>query len=50
MRAPSFEAALYLCELLLGAEVARGIAGGLVIDWDLSAVRFERAATAASTR
>jgi len=37
--APSFEAALYLCELLYGAEVARGIAGGLVIDWSLDDVR-----------
>jgi transcriptional regulator GlxA family with amidase domain len=36
--APSFEAALYLCEVLYGAEVARGIAGGLVIDWKLSEV------------
>jgi transcriptional regulator GlxA family with amidase domain len=39
--APSFEAALYLCELLYGAEVARGIAGGLVIDWDLASVDHE---------
>jgi transcriptional regulator GlxA family with amidase domain len=37
--APSFEAALYLCEVLFGAEAARGIARGLVIDWDLGAVR-----------
>ncbi len=36
--APSFEPALYLCELLYGAQVARGIAGGLVIDWDKDAV------------
>ena len=36
--AKSFEAALYLTELLYGAEVARSIAGGLVIDWDLSSV------------
>lgn len=35
---PSFYAALYLCELLYGAEAARGIAGGLVIDWDLAAI------------
>jgi transcriptional regulator GlxA family with amidase domain len=40
--APSFEAALYLCELLYGAEVARGIAGGLVIDWDLDQIAYER--------
>jgi transcriptional regulator GlxA family with amidase domain len=36
--AKSFEAALYLTELLYGAEVARSIAGGLVIDWNLSSV------------
>ena len=33
--ARSFEPALYLCELLYGKRVADGIAGGLVIDWDL---------------
>lgn len=32
--APSFEPALYLCELLYGEAAARGIAAGLVIDWD----------------
>ncbi len=36
--ARSFEAALYLCEYLYGAEVARRLAQGLVIDWDLNAV------------
>lgn len=36
--AKSFEAALYLCEYLYGAEVARRLATGLVIDWDLSQV------------
>jgi len=36
--AKSFEAALYLCEHLYGAEVARRLAGGLVIDWDLEKV------------
>lgn len=36
--APSFDAALYLTELLYGPEKARGIAGGLVIDWDLKRV------------
>lgn len=36
--ARSFEAALYLCELLYGAEVSRRLAQGLVIDWDLSQV------------
>jgi transcriptional regulator GlxA family with amidase domain len=38
--AKSFEAALYLCEHLYGAEIARSIAKGLVIDWDLSQVSF----------
>ncbi len=36
--AKSFEAALYLCEFLYGAEIARSLAGGLVIDWDLKKV------------
>ena len=36
--ARSFDPALYLCELLYGAKAARGIAGGLVIDWDLGAL------------
>ncbi|MBR9922038.1 MAG: glutamine amidotransferase [Bacteroidetes bacterium] len=36
--ARSFEAALYLCEHLYGAAVARRLAQGLVIDWDLSEV------------
>ncbi|MEM7186161.1 MAG: DJ-1/PfpI family protein [Bacteroidota bacterium] len=36
--AKSFEAALYLCELLYGDEIARSLAGGLVIDWDLETV------------
>ena len=36
--AKSFEAALYLCELLYGKEIAQSLAGGLVIDWDLKAV------------
>ncbi|NRA92196.1 MAG: DJ-1/PfpI family protein [Psychroserpens sp.] len=34
--AKSFEAALYLCELLYGKAIAESLAGGLVIDWDLS--------------
>jgi len=33
--ARSFEAALYLCEHLYGKEIAKELAGGLVIDWDL---------------
>jgi transcriptional regulator GlxA family with amidase domain len=36
--AKSFEAALYLCEYLYGPEVARRLAGGLVIDWSLEEV------------
>lgn len=36
--AKSFEAALYLCEHLYGEAVARRLAKGLVIDWDLAKV------------
>ena len=36
--AKSFEAALYLAEHLYGAAIARRLAKGLVIDWDLSEV------------
>lgn len=36
--AKSFEAALYLCELLYGKEVAKRLAQGLVIDWDVEKV------------
>lgn len=36
--AKSFEAALYLAEYLYGAEIARSLAGGLVIDWELKEV------------
>jgi len=36
--AKSFEAALYLCEHLYGKEIAKSLAGGLVIDWDLDEV------------
>ena len=36
--AKSFEASLYLCEHLYGAEIARSLAGGLVIDWKLDEV------------
>ncbi len=36
--ARSFDAALYLCERLYGPEIARSLAGGLVIDWNLKKV------------
>ncbi|WP_020535045.1 DJ-1/PfpI family protein [Lewinella cohaerens] len=36
--AKSFEAALYLCEYLYGAEVAQRLAKGLVIDWELEEI------------
>ncbi|MFN0727911.1 DJ-1/PfpI family protein [Polaribacter gochangensis] len=36
--AKSFEAALYLCEYLYGKEIAKTLAGGLVIDWNLDDV------------
>lgn len=36
--ARSFDAALYLCEVLYGKEVARRLAKGLVIDWNLEEV------------
>ena len=36
--AKSFEAALYLAEHLYGAEIARSLAKGLVIDWELEQV------------
>ena len=38
--AKSFEAALYLTEYLYGAEIARSIAKGLVIDWNLSDIKY----------
>lgn len=37
--APSFEPALYLCQRLYGAEIARDVGRGLVIDWELEVVR-----------
>ncbi len=40
--AKSFEAALYLCEYLYGAEIAQRLAKGLVIDWDLSELSFHK--------
>jgi len=36
--AKSFEAALYLCEYLYGKDIAKILAGGLVIDWKLEDV------------
>ena len=36
--AKSFEAALYLAELLYGKEIAKSLSKGLVIDWDLDNV------------
>lgn len=36
--AKSFEASLYLCEILYGKEIAESIAKGLVIDWDLTKI------------
>jgi transcriptional regulator GlxA family with amidase domain len=33
-----FEAALYLCEYLYGKEIAKSLAKGLVINWDLNTV------------
>lgn len=36
--ARSFEAALYLCEILYGKSIADDIASGLVIDWNLDKV------------
>jgi transcriptional regulator GlxA family with amidase domain len=38
--ARSFEAALYLCEYLYGAEVARRLAQGLVLDWNLNSIPY----------
>ncbi|MEB8329754.1 DJ-1/PfpI family protein [Flavobacteriaceae bacterium KMM 6897] len=36
--AKSFEAALYLCEVLYGKEIAQSLAKGLVIDWDINKI------------
>lgn len=46
--AKSFDAALYLTELLYGKRVADRIAKGLVIDWDLKQVAYEVQATDAA--
>jgi len=40
--AKSFEAALYLSEVLYGDSIARSLAGGLVIDWDLGELKYTR--------
>lgn len=40
--AKSYDAALYLCELLYGKKVAKGIGRGLVIDWQLDKVSHIR--------
>jgi transcriptional regulator GlxA family with amidase domain len=37
--AKSFEASLYLCQLLYGKKVADQLAEGMVIDWDLTKVK-----------
>ena len=39
--AKSFEPALYLCERLYGVKAAKGIAKGLVIDWNLAEIPKE---------
>lgn len=36
--AKSFEAALYLCEVLYGKEITQSLASGLVIDWNLDEI------------
>lgn len=36
--AKSFEAALYLCELPYGKDIAKSLADGLVIDWNMDTV------------
>lgn len=38
--AKSFEASLYLCEHLYGKEIAKRLAKGLVIDWNLDSLKF----------
>ena len=38
--AKSFDAALYLCEHLYGKEIARSLAEGLVIDWNLADINY----------
>lgn len=41
--AKSFEASLYLCELLYGKKNADDLAEGLVIDWDLNKIQWFKA-------
>jgi transcriptional regulator GlxA family with amidase domain len=38
--AKSFEASLYLCELLYGKKVADELAEGMVIDWNLARLKY----------
>lgn len=38
--AKSFEASLYLAEVLYGKEIAQSLAGGLVIDWNLEDLKY----------
>ena len=38
--AKSFEASLYLCEVLYGKKIADQLAKGLVIDWDLETLKY----------
>lgn len=40
--AKSYDPALYLCELLYGNKVAKGVAGGLVIDWNVHNIKHLR--------
>lgn len=40
--AKSYDPSLYLCELLYGKKAADGIAGGMVIDWEVSKLDYIR--------
>ena len=40
--AKSFEASLYLCELMYGKKVVDEIAEGMVIDWNLDSIKFSK--------
>lgn len=48
--AKSYDPAMYLCELLYGPEVVRGIGGGLLIDWDVEQVPHVAPAPGEATR